>query len=106
MLAGIVLLATVGAGLPIFIKVIKNMQEKRKNNGQSFTDQIEEAQTFDSSTLEIKIADDNKQDYEVIAACLTYAKGSMDKVSRLLEIPATTLETIYHGKGEYALKVR
>lgn len=102
-LALIVFLSTFGAGLPVFIKVYRNIKTIKETKGLSLNQQVHDAINFDTSALAIKLADDNKQDYEVILATVSHCQGDFNKTEKLLEIPKTTIETIYNGKGDYCL---
>ena len=101
-LAVVVLLSTIGAGLPIFYKVYKNYTDLR-SEGLSLKQQIEKAQNFDRTGLEIRLGENNNQDYEIILATVNHCRSNLEKAADLLDIPLTTLEVIYKGEGDYVL---
>jgi diguanylate cyclase (GGDEF)-like protein len=98
----IVILSIIGAGIPVFRKVYKNYKDL-KAEGISFKQQLKESKSFDSTGLDIRLADDNSQDYEVILAAVNHCQKDFKKAAAMLEIPITTLKVIYEGLGTYVL---
>ncbi|MCP4354973.1 MAG: diguanylate cyclase [Proteobacteria bacterium] len=99
----VVVLSTIGASLPVFIKVAQKCFRNKGADSLSFKEQLSEACTFDTTGCNIHAADDNSQDYEIVLAAVAHCQKNLKRAAKLLELPKETVKIIYDGQGEYCL---
>ena len=92
---------TAGSGLSVFLRIRRDIM--KQHSGHLWID-IKRALTIDPLSMPaVAQAAHSLDDYEIIRATLEQTEGNKKAAADLLDIPATTLEVLYKGKGKLSL---
>lgn len=99
-LFGLSVLMAVGSWYAAYLKARSNLSEV---NGSNVFEKLKNALKVKEKVLNIGHSVNSMQDYEVVKITVDFYEKNFEEASKVLQIPAETLKTLYYGQNNYSL---